>query len=180
MKLFLTSLFILLITKASLAQKINFKEFIPAGFTILDTSKCDLNQDGYTDYIIILKNDLENSVPDTSRPLLIVEGEKNGTFKLIANNDKIVLCYACGGAFGDPYTGITVKDNYFSIEHYGGSSWRWTRIITFKYDKKLNDYILHKDTGESFSVEDLNKREFQTYNKNLWNKVEFKNYNSDW
>ena len=69
---------------------------------------------------------------DTARHLLIIQGEKDGTFKIVANNDSIVLCFGCGGVFGDPYAGITVKDNYFSIEHYGGSAWRWTRIITFK------------------------------------------------
>ncbi len=179
MKWFVASLFILFV-QTIFAQKIDFKEFIPNGYSILDTSSGDLNRDKITDYLIILKNELESTVSDTTRPLLIVHGHKDGTFKLAEQNEKIVLCFGCGGVFGDPYSGITIKNNSFSIQHYGGSAWRWTRTIAFQYNKKLKKYILLKDTGVSFHTSEPNKKEYHTYKKNDWNKADFKTYSTDW
>jgi hypothetical protein len=176
MKIYVKTLFILLISPAMFAQQSELKQFVPNGFKILDSEQCDLNQDGFKDYIVILKNENETIETELNRPLLIIEGKKGGVLKLVAKNEQIVLCFDCGGIFGDPYAGITVKKNYFSIEHFGGSNWRWTRVITFKYDKKLKKYILHKDAGESFSVFDLKKVEYQSNNKESWDKIEFENY----
>jgi hypothetical protein len=139
------------------AQIGHLKDFIPKGFSLLDSASGDLNKDGFKDLIVILKNNLEETVSDTTRPLLILHGNKKKTYTLISKNEHVVLCKGCGGVFGDPYEGITVKNNYFSVEHYGGSSWRWTRIITFKYDVKTKHYVLHKDAGISFHTSDPDK-----------------------
>ena len=163
----------------SLAQNPKLNALIPVGFSILDSKKCDINLDGIFDYIVILKSDKETVETEVRRPLLIVEGRKNGSLKLVQRNDKVVLCYDCGGVFGDPYEGIAVKKNYFSIEHYGGSNWRWTRIITFKYDFKLKKYMLHKDAGISYHTSEPDKTEQLAHHKKSWGKTEFKNYSSD-
>lgn len=44
----------------------------------------------------------------------------------------------------NPYSGLTIKNGYFSVEHYAGSAWRWTRIPTFKYSKAENDWFYIK------------------------------------
>jgi hypothetical protein len=58
------------------------------------------------------------------------------------------------------------------MEHYGGSNWRWTRVITFKFDTKSKQFILHsswhvsdpnKQTENLFSKEDLDKLTFAKY-----------------
>lgn len=180
MKSCLAALFIVVITETISAQEVRFKEFIPAGFSILDTATGDLNHDGYTDYLLVLKNDAEQLATDTARPLIILHGQQDGTSKVVARNDSIVLCFGCGGVMGDPFTGISVNDNSFTIAHYGGSGWRWTRTITFQYNKKLDKYILLQDTGESFHATEPDKAESHTYQKNLWGKVEFENYKTDW
>ncbi len=167
---------IVVFSNAVFSQKISLNEFIPDGYSVLDTSRGDLNKDGFDDLVLILKNNSEADYTDTLRPLLILQGQKNGRFKLVERNDNIVLCLGCGGVFGDPYTGITIKNNYFSIEHYGGSSWRWTRIITFKYNLTSKEYILYKDAGESYHTSDPDKTENQTYNKKLWGKKKLKDY----
>jgi len=125
-------------------------QFIPDGYVVLGHAYGDLNKDKKDDVIMILKNMDEEKTSDVNenveaRPLLIILRQKDGSLKQVASNDSVVLCYNCGGAFGDPYTGITIKNGYFSIEHYGGSSWKWERIVTFKYDKKANNWFLHKD-----------------------------------
>lgn len=172
-------LFILFISITCKAQESKLNQFIPADYKVLESSKCDLNLDGITDYIVVLKHKNEENETERNRPLLIIEGRKNGLLKLVSSNNNVVLCKSCGGVFGDPYSGITVKKNYFSIEHYGGSNWRWTRIITFKYHLKLKKYLLHKDTGISYHMSDVDKNENLTYNKKYWGLMEFKNYKSE-
>src|SRR5436190_14825570 len=133
MKTYIIILLTLAVSQSIFAQQSQLKTFVPKGFKILDSAKCDINQDGFTDYIVVLKNDNEAVGTEYSRPLLIIEGQKSNILKLAAKNDRLVLCFDCGGVFGDPYAAITVKKNYFSIEHYGGSNERWTRVVTFKY-----------------------------------------------
>lgn len=168
----LTILFICIYV-LSFSQSNNLKYFIPNGFTLLDSASGDLNLDGFNDLIVVLKNDLEETVPDTTRPLLILHGAKNKTYTLITKNDHVVLCNDCGGMFGNPYEGIAVKNNYFSVEHYGGSNWRWTRIITFKYDLKNKQYVLHKDAGVSYHTSDPDKITKNIHSKKSFGKLLF-------
>ena len=141
----------------------NIDRFIPPGHSILGSATGDLNKDAYGDMVLILAVDgEENSDPADSpppRPLLLLLGDEDGAYTEAARNDKVVLCHACGGVFGDPYEGITIKDGYFSIEHYGGSNWRWTRIITFKWSEKDKTWFLHKDGGVSYHTSDPDKME---------------------
>ena len=181
MKTYLLLFLSLFLSELCFRQQTNLSSFIPAGWSILDTAKGDLNQDGIKDYIMILKNNKEAD-DDTStmaRPLLILQGQKGGKLILIAKNDHVVLCYHCGGVFGDPYDGIVVKNSFFSIQHYGGASEKWTRIITFKYDPKTKTYVLHKDGGDSFSPFEPEKKESFFYNKEHWDKMKFIDYISD-
>jgi hypothetical protein len=139
-------------------------KFIPDGYSILDTTRGDLNLDAYPDLIMVLKKDGEDSTSDVidhpePRPLLIFIGQSDGSLRLMGRNERAVYCVDCGGVFGDPFQGITIKKGYFSIEHYGGSGWRWTRIITFKYSKEDNYWFLHKDGGDSFHAAEPDKVE---------------------
>lgn len=129
--------------------------FVLDGHVILDFQKGDINNDQREDVILIQKAINETETSDvidnpTPRPLMLLLREPNGGLKLAARNDQAVLCVDCGGVMGDPYQGITIKGNYFSIEHYGGSSWRWTKVVTFKFDPSKQEWFLHKDGGQSF------------------------------
>ncbi|MFL9484747.1 hypothetical protein ACI6Q2_18330 [Chitinophagaceae bacterium LWZ2-11] len=170
---------ILLFCEASFGQYKNLQQFIPKNFTILDSASGDLNKDGFRDLILILRSDFEKDSPDTTRPLLILEGNANGQYKLVARNDSVVLCKECGGIFGDPYNHITVKGSYFSIEHMGGSAWRWTRIITFKFDAKTNQFILHRDEGESWHTSNPNKTKESLIDKQNFDKLPFEKYTNN-
>lgn len=160
----------------SAGQSQTLASFIPAGFSILDSASGDINKDGRKDLLVILKNNVEETNGDTTRPLIILTGSGTGLFDLSGRNDSVVLCKACGGVFGDPYAGMTVKNNFFSIEHYGGSNWRWTRIITFRYDVKLKQVLLHRDAGDSFHTSDPNKTTTNIYNKEDFGKLLFSRY----
>jgi hypothetical protein len=137
-------------------------EFIPDGYTALDTTSGDLNLDRYSDMIMVLKKNGEDTSSDViehpeKRALLILSGQADNSYKLAARNDNAVYCIDCGGMMGDPFMDIVIKKEYFSIEHYGGSGWRWTRTITFKYSPADNYWYLHKDGGDSFHAADPDK-----------------------
>jgi len=130
-------------------------QFMLDGYSILDTVSGDLNLDQYMDMIMVLKKDGEDSTSSVidhpeRRPLFILIGQADKTYKLAARNDNTVLCVDCGGMMGDPFMQVVIKKGYFSIEHNGGSSWRWTRIVTFKYSPPDNYWYLHKDGEENF------------------------------
>ena len=176
--LFSTFIFLIFVLD-SYGQAKKLATYIPPGYSILDTASGDLNKDGKKDVLVILRNNQEENNGDTVRPLLVLLGAGNDLYELGAKNDSVVLCKACGGVFGDPYSGMTIKNNFFSIEHYGGSNWRWTRIITFRYDAKTSQVYLHRDAGESFHVEDPEKTKPYTYTKEDYRKLLFSKYSYD-
>lgn len=133
----------------------SLKSFIPGGYEALNLSRGDLNGDAYPDVVLILYRKGEEKTSDVmshpeKRPLLLIIGQANKTYKIAARSDNAVYCFDCGGQMGDPFMGVTIKNGYFSVEHYGGSGWRWTRIVTFKYSPADKNWFLHKDGGERF------------------------------
>lgn len=177
MKKLLYTIILLCIINIIYSQNEKVSGYIPNGYTILDSISGDLNKDGFKDLIVILKNDLETINPDTTRPLLILHGTKTRGYNLVTQNEHIVLCANCGGIFGDPYDTLVLKNNYFSVEHYGGSNWRWSRIITFKFDLKTKQYVLHKDAGVSFHTSDPDKITNIVTRKKDFGKLPFVKYN---
>lgn len=156
-------------------------EFVPTNFSVLDTISGDLNLDEINDYILVLEKNGEDSLSNVvdnpeKRPLLILLRDKDKKLKLVRRNDNSVYCIDCGGMMGDPFMGITIKNGYFSVEHYGGSAWRWTRIITYKYSKQDNEWFLHKDGSESFHASEPEKVESKIRTTKDFGKVKFEEF----
>lgn len=148
-------------------------------WVIMDTMTGDLNRDNYLDMLIVLESDAKFVATDEPRPLLILIGTADGEMKVAEQNDNVVLCQDCGGVFGDPYDGLAIKNGYFSVEHYGGSSWRWTKIITFKYNAEQKTWLLHRDAGSSFNVFEPDAEEPENvWNQEHYGKMKFVDYNS--
>ena len=160
----------------SYGQFHQFETFIPSNFTLLDSASGDINQDGLTDLVLILRDTAEKRDTATNRPLLLLQGNGKRLYRLIGRNDSVVLCLNCGGIWGDPYEGITIKKGYFSIEHMGGSNWRWTRIITFKFDVKRKRFVLHRDAGYSWWTLKSGHEEDIVTSKKDFDKLPFDNY----
>lgn len=177
--LFLFCLFAIHFIAQGQSNPAPYRSFIPKGFSLLDSASGDLNKDVHKDLVLVLRNDSEDLNKDTTRPLLLLAGKGNGLYQLIDRNDHVVLCAGCGGVFGDPYQGITIKSGYFSVEHYGGSSWRWTRIITFKWDPTSKGFKLHRDAGVSFHTSNPDKREEMVHNKKDFGKLVFSQFNQN-
>lgn len=143
---------------------------------MLDSFSGDLTKDAYKDLVLILQHKNDSDTTIMNRPLLLLKGDGKGLYTLIAKNDSLVLCRICGGMMGDPYQAIAIKNGYFTIEHYGGSSWRWTRYFTFKFNVTDQHFYLHRDAGESFHASFPEKVEQHVYNKEMYGKVKFENY----
>ena len=133
----------------------NLSKFIPKGYTAINVTSGNLNLDGFSDTILVLKkNGEESNQNEDLRPVLILIGQSNKSFKLEKRNNVAVFCFACGGIGGDPFVGITVKNGYFSIEHgiHGGQ--HWDDITTFKYDKVKSNWFVYKEGYESYRFND--------------------------
>ena len=153
-----------------LAQAI--AEFTPATWNMMNTMTGDLNRDAYTDLLMIVRDD-----SDTTRRLLVLIGDADGNFTRAAENANVVMCKECGGVWGDPYDGLAIKNGYFSVEHYGGSSWRWTKIITFKYNEAQKTWLLHRDAGVSFHTSDPEGKEEEIVeHQEEYGKLKFADY----
>jgi hypothetical protein len=129
------------------------------GFEIMDVATGDLNNDSYTDYVVVLccKNKLSKA--GATRPLLLLMGTKKGKLQLVARNDSVVLGARSGGVFGDPFNKITMKKGGFSIEYEMGASWKWNRITTFSYNDNIKEFVLEDDITTSFNKSSLEKQE---------------------
>lgn len=130
-------------------------DFLLPKHEILDSLEGDLNGDDFMDLLLLLRHQNESqSNENLERPLFILLGSATG-YRLGAMSRTAVYCYLCGGVMGDPYTGMQIDSTgTFTISHYGGSNWRWTRNLTFRFDKEKNDWLLYQDVSESFSVFD--------------------------
>jgi hypothetical protein len=132
---------------------------LPAGYTVLDAARGDLNRDALLDWLVVLHSPDEQKTSDvidhpTKRPLLVFVGGAGGTYTLAARSDNAVYCVDCGGIMGDPFMGLAIKKGYFTVEHYGGSAQRWTRYVTFRYDPAARTWLLHRDGHEHFHATD--------------------------
>lgn len=143
-------------------EEVNEKleSFIPKGYDVITQTKGDLNLDKIDDYILVLRkvseettSNMDGGKPD-KRPLLILLGQTDQSYKLAYKNDNAVYCIDCGGVFGDPFTGISIKNGYFSIEHGISGGTHWEDITTFKYNKIKNNWYLYKDHYISYKFND--------------------------
>jgi hypothetical protein len=156
-------------------QKI--RSFIPPDYDLLDSASGDLNGDGFTDYVLILRSKTENSKNSAGvRPLLLLLGTEKNNFELTARNDSVVLCRSCGGIYDDPYQKVTVHDGYLSVQHLIGSTWKWTRVISFRYDSSIKDFVLDKDEGVSYHVANPNRKTGIINNKDDFGKLKFSEF----
>jgi hypothetical protein len=157
------------------------KAFVPNGYEAISATTGDLNMDSFPDAILVVKKPNEKETSDvvdnpTERPLLILLGEGKNQYKLAGRNDNVVLCVDCGGVFGDPFDGVSIKNGVFSVEHYGGSAWRWTKIITFKYSPKDKNWLLTRVGSDSYHTSDPNKVKTTIKTAKNFGKVLFEKY----
>lgn len=159
----------------------NFEEFIPENYSILDTASGYLNLDDKLDYILVLKKNGEDTLSDVidhpeKRPLLILTSDANNKLQLAKRNDNVVYCVDCGGMMGDPYVCVTIERGNFTVNHYGGSAWRWARNLTFQYSQQDDDWFLTKDVFQSFHALDIDNMEEKITTPKDFGKIRFETF----
>jgi len=132
------------------------RPFVLKGYEMMDYITGDLNGDKRADAILILKVVGEDTlIEDTLvRPFLILLRLANGKLRQEKRSDNMILCRHCGGVFGDPYEDTRIYNNGFTINFYGGSSWRWTYQYTFTYNATKKNWLLSKEEQGSFQSGD--------------------------
>lgn len=168
-------------------HKSELEKFVSEDYKILDYEEGDLNQDGISDVLLLLKEiDEENRSDVLDYPAyrllkLLIRQDNNRLIEVISN-DKVVFCYDCGGMMGDPYQGLSIENGKFGIHHYGGSGWRWNHSINFQYDSIESDWFFLNEeilsyhasnpdstmTEEIKTSEELIKTRFKDYNLYLY------------
>lgn len=145
------------INAQDISVPVEARSFIVKEFEPLDYKTGDLNGDKKQDAILILKQTGEESldIDDAAvRPLIILIRQPDGKLKQIARNDKAIMCRQCGGVMGDPYNGIVITSNGFTLSFYGGSSWRWETDYRFLYKPARKNWFLIKESQLSFHAGD--------------------------
>lgn len=185
MKKLLVFGFLVIFILISHAQRKNgavpeLKISIPDDSYIYEQFKSDINSDGYIDRFIILANKNEDVAQEGEdayfRSLWIMLGSRNG-FTKIVDSRTLVFCKSCGGVMGDPFVTIEIKPPYFTIEHYGGSGWRWQSYITFKYSDKDANIYLHKIGNVAFHASNPEEGKVTTKSKKDFGRVNIKEFN---
>jgi hypothetical protein len=123
-------------------------DFVPAGWTILDSAYGDLNKDGIKDAAIIIQHmdsiSLINSLEDTvlTQPrilLLLFKNATNNKFTLIEQSNSFILKHD-DSIMDDPYQGITIDKGILKIDFhlfYNMGSWySTTSTYKFRFDGK--------------------------------------------
>jgi len=166
---------------------VELKPFITKGYEVMDFAKADLNGDKLEDYILLLKVQgedtltYENSLEDAKRPLLLIIRQADKSLKHILTNNEIVYCRQCGGVMGDPYQSITAKPGEFTLDFYGGSSWRWSEAYTFRYDNAKKDWFFQIHSSSSFHASDPdNTTDSYVINRNETGDITLKKFTPDY
>jgi len=138
------------------------KPFVEQGTKPIALESADLNGDGLKDYILVLERENppskdEYGFPKNQRPLLILVRDANNKLSAAKRNELIVMCSECGGMMGDPFVGVTVARNTFTVNHYGGSAWRWSVDFKFNYSRIDKTWQLVRIGEESFNANEPNK-----------------------
>lgn len=161
---FLVQIFILAqdVPIPKIPERGNKSKFIPKDWEVLSETKGDLNNDKQEDIALVLKHKNEENLEDPPRILLICFQEKPDSYKLIAVSTKAILKKTEGGVMGDPFQGINWNRGSILIEHYGGSSQRWSSTHRFQY--RNNEFVL---IGKTLSYMNILTGESETIDKNL-------------
>lgn len=97
-------------------QANSIDDFVPGGWKILKSAKGDLNGDKIEDYVLILKNILEDQFDNLPRLMLTIYVDKTKKFNLEQLDDKTVLCKNCiGNWVDDPLIGIEISNQKLAI-----------------------------------------------------------------
>ena len=141
--------------------------FVEAGTKAIAVETADLNGDGRGDFVLVLEraNPAKDAddFPVNERPLLILLRGVDGKLSEAKRNERVVMCSKCGGVWGDPFEGVVVGRNTFTVEHYGGSNWRWKNSYKFNYSRIDKTWQLVRTEEVEYHTSDPDKMKTQVF-----------------
>ncbi|MES2418569.1 MAG: hypothetical protein V4541_10320 [Bacteroidota bacterium] len=150
-------------------QGIDLSDLVPQNWKAIATAYGDLNNDLTEDMAIVLEYNLpitENRAYGDNETALIKEFQKprvlaiyiknktTGNYTFLTQNNHFILRAQEGGAMGDPFKNISIKNNNLQLAFEGGSNWRWKLNYEFKYQNKdwnliaANNIYYNIESGE--------------------------------
>ncbi len=127
-------------------------KYIPKNYHVHKSQTGNLNLDTIPDRILVLENN-----DSLKRPLLIFYGTRNHTYKMITQNNNIILDKTMGGSCcPEPFSEITIDQGTFALIHFGGMSTTWVSTKTFNLDTLNQKWFLRNEAIE-YSNYRLNK-----------------------
>jgi hypothetical protein len=116
------------------------KRFVEKNTVPIALETGDLNADGRKDLILVLSEIVPENAPYEEgageRSVLVLIRDEKGSLTAAARNDLVAMCRNCGGVFGDPFAGVTIRSTKFTVSNYGGSNDRWAYSYTFGYSRR--------------------------------------------
>lgn len=157
--------------------------FVEKGTKAIALETADLNGDGRADFILVLekqKPEIRDDFPVNQRPMLILTRGADGNLAVVKRNDRVVMCSQCGGVFGDPFESIEAGRNTFTIQHYGGSNWRWAYKYKFNYSRIDRTWHLVRVEDSSYHTSDPNKAKTSIYTPpRHFGKIDFSDFDPE-
>ena len=120
----------------------NLNDFVPNGWTIIDSAKGDLNKDGIADAVVILQHldsvtliKLGDTVITQPRILLVLfKTYSDKLFHLIERSNTFISSHD-NSIMDDPYQGLTIEKGILKIDFrlfYNAGGW-YTSSSTYKF-----------------------------------------------
>lgn len=121
---------------------------IPGGYSIIATTTGDLDNDQVNEFVVAFNTEEvdENSFKNVTRELIIYK-ERDSEYKVWKSSLQALYGSRDGGMMGDPYDTMFIKNGILQIQHFGGSSWKWS--VTDKYRYQDDELYLIGYTSSS-------------------------------
>lgn len=114
---------------------------IPEGYYLIESIEGDLDNDGIEETVVAYNTAevVEGSYKNVERDLIVYKKQSG---KWVKWKSSLQALYGSrdGGMMGDPYDTMFIENGILQIQHFGGSSWKWS--VTDKYRYQDNELYL--------------------------------------
>lgn len=133
------------------AQGMQVSALIPSNWKAIATTFGDLNNDRVEDLAFILEFDKAITerraygdgetelIKELQKPRILAiyfKDAKTGKYNFALQNNNFVLRSEEGGALGEPFKALSIKNNQLNLAFEGGSDWRWKLNYDFKLQNR--------------------------------------------
>lgn len=148
---------------------------VPEGFDVLAETEGDLDGDGISEKVVIYNTNREGDLGIEREMHIYVDDD--GIWSLWHTSVGPVMASESGGTLGDPFEGISIHHGTLVINHFGGSSDRWSYTHEFAYSEEhewrlMNAslvYFRNCDFSETYTYDLVKRTGYHTRKKDACN-----------